>query len=222
MLTDDAKPKKRVAGPYYCSCGKVLSGNGAMFMHPRMHQAQSDGHRIVTADEWRALFATDADARAAAAAAAAAAPRRRVAERTIWSSMIARCTRPTNVSYPLYGARGIRVCDRWLNSFDAFLGDMGPRPSPAHSLDRIDNSRGYEPSNCRWATWREQARNKSGNVHLTLDGRSMTISAWAEELGIHAMTLWQRVQKLGWTTERAIRTPVNAQKRNRRAKKAAA
>jgi len=74
----------------------------------------------------------------------------------IWSSMISRCN-PSGA----YGKRGIRVCDRWRGSFEAFLADMGERPSPRHSIDRIDNSRGYEPGNCRWATTYQQAQNTS-------------------------------------------------------------
>lgn len=83
----------------------------------------------------------------------------RASENAIWSAMKQRCSNPNNRDYRLYGGRGISVCDRWLESFDNFMADMGNRPSPAHSIDRIDNDGNYEPSNCRWATKSVQNRN---------------------------------------------------------------
>ena len=81
-------------------------------------------------------------------------------EYTCWNNLKQRCLNPQHAAYPNYGGRGITVCDAWRGSFRQFLADMGPRPSPAHSLDRIDNDRGYEPGNCRWTTIDVQRRNQ--------------------------------------------------------------
>jgi hypothetical protein len=128
-----------------------------------------------------------------------------LAEFTIWQCMKARCD---DASDPRYGGRGIRVCDRWIASFEAFLADMGHRPSDGHSIDRYPNADGhYEPGNCRWATLTEQARNRHTNVYLELDGVRLLVQEWAERKGMAYQTLWARL-KLGWSTERAITTPV--------------
>lgn len=89
-------------------------------------------------------------------------------EYTIWEGMIRRCESPTAVQWKYYGGRGIRVCNRWRESFAAFLADMGSRPSPEHSIDRVDNDGDYEPGNCRWATKLEQARNRRPRKRLTV------------------------------------------------------
>lgn len=125
-------------------------------------------------------------------------------EYRIWWSMLKRCELPSDSGYQKYGARGVTVCDEW-HSFDRFLSDMGRRPSPNHSIDRIDGGRGYEKSNCRWATRREQQNNIKSNRHLTVNGETHTVSEWARITGL-GKTLDGRL-RLGWSHERAVLTP---------------
>lgn len=98
----------------------------------------------------------------------------------VWFNMIRRCENESHKSFKHYGARGIKVCDAW-HSFEAFYADMGDRPSDAHTIDRKDNNGNYEPSNCRWATQTEQARNRRSSRYLTIFGETKTIIAWAED-----------------------------------------
>ena len=113
--------------------------------------------------------------------------------------MLQRC-RPGG--HPDYGGRGIRVCDRW-KSYEVFLQDVGRRPSPKHSLDRIDNEGNYEPGNVRWATIKEQNRNTRGNRSLTPAGRTQVLIEWAEETGIPAERIRGRL-RCGWTVGQAL------------------
>lgn len=129
------------------------------------------------------------------------------AEYQIWLGMKARCLNPNSPGYERYGARGIGVCQRWIDSFPAFLADMGPRPSEVHSIDRYPNQSGnYEPGNCRWATAKEQARNTRGNVILEIDGRCLCVSEWAEELAVSASLIFHRLER-GWSAEDALKNP---------------
>lgn len=130
-------------------------------------------------------------------------------EYTAWQHMRRRCSDPNNADYKNYGARGIQVCERW-NTFELFYCDMGPRPSLAHSIDRINNDGNYEPNNCRWATCTQQRRNSRSNHHLTFHGETMCICEWAERLGMNRMTLYHRIRR-GWNTERALTEPPGAQ-----------
>jgi len=101
-----------------------------------------------------------------------------------WTSMIDRTTNPNCTNFHRYGGRGISVCDRWRNSFEDFFADMGNRPSIKHSLDRKDYNGNYEPSNCRWATRKEQSRNLHNNVRVPYKGESLTLQHISEKTGV--------------------------------------
>lgn len=135
-------------------------------------------------------------------------------ERYIWRAMIQRCTDPKNKAWERYGGRGIRVCRRWRDSFESFLNDVGCRPSPRHTIDRINNRAGYKPGNVRWATQKEQQRNRRNNRYLTLDGRTMMLDEWASVMNINPGTIWGRLGR-GWSTRRALTEPIDVSKRNR-------
>ena len=113
----------------------------------------------------------------------------------IYKSMKSRCYNKNEKCYHVYGGRGIVVCDRWLSSVKLFAEDMGPRPSPSHSIDRIDNDGNYEPGNCRWATKKEQSNNNSRNHRIDFMGLNMTIQQWSEYTGIKRATIHSRIKR---------------------------
>lgn len=114
-------------------------------------------------------------------------------EYRIWNGMKARCLNPTDTAYKYYGGRGITISEEW-NDFTVFLSDMGPIPSARHTLERINNDIGYGKHNCRWATMKEQLRNRSNNHKLTLNGETHCITEWSEILGIKVQTIHQRIR----------------------------
>jgi len=119
-----------------------------------------------------------------------------------------RCYNDQHISFRLYGGRGIKVCDRWLESVENFVVDMGQPPSAAHTLDRIDRNGNYEPSNCRWATRSEQQQNTCKTKLVTYNGETMCIAAWAERYGLPHGVLYNRILLRGWTTQRALTTAI--------------
>lgn len=118
----------------------------------------------------------------------------------VWEGMIRRC-RSENRTY--YHGRGIKVCPRWLDSFEAFYTDMGPRPSKRHTIDRIDNDGDYTPENCRWATSSEQNNNQRRNRWISMNGHSHTLAQWCAILGINPSLVSTRIRR-GWSPEKAL------------------
>jgi hypothetical protein len=129
------------------------------------------------------------------------------AEYRVWHLMRQRCHNPNNTNYRSYGARGITVCERWRYSFQAFIDDMGRRPGRGFQIDRIDNDRGYEPSNCRWATRKQNTRNMRKTIWATIDGDTRSLPEWCEIRRLKYSVIKGRVVR-GWTPERAILQPV--------------
>ena len=128
-------------------------------------------------------------------------------EFTVWQMMIQRCTNPRARGYARYGGRGIRVCARWSGSFEAFLADVGPRPSLAYSLDRYpDNDGHYEPGNVRWATREQQQANSARARLLTFQGETLPLRAWCRRVNIPHSTVMNRL-KWGWSVDHALSRP---------------
>lgn len=128
-------------------------------------------------------------------------------EYIIWGSIINRCTCKQSYNFKSYGGRGISVCDRW-RKFENFFADMGTRPSPHLTVERVDNEKPYSPANCIWATRKDQARNRRGNRRLTFNGKTLTVAEWSEITGIHTRTIRARLDVQNWSVEDALTGPV--------------
>lgn len=129
-------------------------------------------------------------------------------EYTAWRKMLERCYAPNSSSYKNYGAKGVHVCDRWRTSFEAFLADVGLKPTPEFSLEREDRACDYGPGNARWGTPREQGSNKSNNHYIVAGGQRFTLATWARVLGVSHATILRRLEK-GWPPEAAVTIPKN-------------
>lgn len=128
---------------------------------------------------------------------------RKSQEYTAYLNMILRCYNPKARGYERYGAKGIKVCSKWLQCFANFYSDMGTKPTSKHSLDRIDNKKGYSPENCRWATSKEQSENRRNTIWLEFNGKRMTATSWAKEVGLPVTSVYTRIAN-GWSPERVL------------------
>ena len=128
----------------------------------------------------------------------------------VWQTMRARCYKTYDDRYNNYGGRGIEVCAEWRNSFEPFRDwALANGYREGLTIDRIDVNGNYEPSNCRWITNKEQQNNRTNNLLLTYNGKTQTLTQWAEETGINEMALRSRIKKLKWPVERALTEPIN-------------
>ena len=128
----------------------------------------------------------------------------------IYKSMLSRCYIPNNNRYANYGGRGIKVCDEWKNDKTKFFEwAFANGYNEKLTIDRIDVDKDYCPENCRWATYTEQANNKSNSVHVTFNGETHTYAEWGRILNIRARTIYSRIKYHGWSIEKALTTPTN-------------
>lgn len=129
-------------------------------------------------------------------------------EHSLWRAIIDRCHNKRNKAFKHYGGRGIRICDEWRESFSAFLAAVGRRPSPKHTLERINNDGNYEPGNVKWATMLEQAQNRRNVMRITYKGKTKTLTGWARAKGLTASALEYRLKVRGCSIEEALETPL--------------
>lgn len=139
---------------------------------------------------------------------------RNTTEYNTWVHMIQRCHNPNNKDYDNYGGRGIQVCDMWRESFEAFYMTIGPKPTPEHTIERINTNGNYEPGNVKWATRTEQNRNQRSNVNLTIDGVTKSVSEWSlhDDCPVSKFTIFKRLNR-GWEPRRAVFQPSSREQR---------
>lgn len=134
----------------------------------------------------------------------------RSSEYQTWYSMKQRCENKNNTAWDNYGGRGITVCEEWQD-FSAFLDDMGTKPF-GYSIERIDNNSGYSKDNCRWASRKEQQRNRRENIMFEFNGKTQCLTEWSEELGISPATVFSRLHR-GWSVEKSLTHPIRKSKK---------
>jgi hypothetical protein len=132
----------------------------------------------------------------------------------VWRSIRSRCLNQSSPAFPDYGGRGIVMCDRWREDYTAFLADMGTKPTPRHSIDRIDVNGNYEPGNCRWATSKEQMRNTRRTHFATFQGETLCLTDWAAKTGLTRECIKRRLHH-GWPVELALTAPSDPRRAKR-------
>ena len=194
-LTHHRRPRPSIFWKCLCDCGNIVFADGTHLTDGCTQSCGCIRKEIGYARKTHGLSGTK--------------------EHNTWQRMKQRCYNPQDPRFESYGGRGITVCDRWRESFDLFLQDMGIAPSAKHSIDRIDNNGSYNPSNCRWATTKEQCRNQLRNRLLTNDEITMPVVQWSERTGIPSIVIRTRIDKLGWSVHDALTIPVDITKRHK-------
>lgn len=168
-----------------CSCGKLWTGN---FSSIKLQKTKSCGCIYLESNKTHGLNKTS--------------------EYRTWCSMKERCLNLNNKDYKYYGGRGIKICDRWLNSFENFYEDMGNKPSKKHSIDRINVNGNYCPENCRWVTAKKQMNNTSKNTYVTYKGKTQSLPEWCDELNLNYNAIRPRFYRGKLTIEQAFENPL--------------
>lgn len=141
--------------------------------------------------------------------------------RDIWRQMHQRCENPKHISYPYYGAKGVSVCKEW-DEYETFaIWALSHGYEDNLTIDRINSDKGYFPDNCRWATYKVQNNNSSRCHYITYKGKTQSMTAWAEELGLSRGVIKDRIERLGWSIEDALMTPIMSKFGPQREKKKA-
>lgn len=130
---------------------------------------------------------------------------KKIKEYQVWIHIHSRCTNPKSKGFKYWGGRGIKMCDRWLHSFERFLEDMGKCPANCRGIDRIDNNGNYEPANCKWATFVEQLNNTSRNVFVQYKGESKTMAQWSRVIDMPYAKLRHRIREMKLSPEVAFK-----------------
>ena len=189
-------PKRASGGTYWvckCDCGNVREVSTA---HLRRGDSKSCG--CLRADTCGQMFTTHGLSKH---------PLHKV-----WEAMLERCDYPNNKRYRNYGGRGITVCDEWRDDFKTFYDwSIAHGYAEGLTIDRIDVNGDYEPTNCRWVTWKDQSNNTTTNRYITYGNKTQTLTQWSEELGINKTTLRDRLES-GWSVEKAFTTPLRRTK----------
>ena len=186
----------------YCDCGNCTVVRGTKLVQGRTKSCGCLGKEVAMSNLEKGRLHTDG--------------RTKTKLYRIWCDMRRRCGNPKDNAYSDYGGRGIIVCPEWNASFDAFRNWALSNGYAEHlTIDRIDNSNGYCPENCRWVDMQTQSRNKRNNVFLVYDGNGMILSDWAKQLKIPANTLYDRLKR-GWSVERTLATPVQKKQSKQR------
>jgi len=195
VISQVAKLGKNLRYRCSCDCGKIIETNGN-----NLRSGGSTNCGCVRAQKIEERLFKHGHARSGSG--------KPTSEYRAWCAMRERCCNPKKDVYKHYGARGIKVCDRWLNSFESFLSDMGLKPTPKHSIDRKNNNGNYTPKNCRWATNEEQQRNRRNNIHITHNGKTMILAEWAKQFKMDKGTLRNRLIRQKLPFEEAISKPL--------------